>query len=373
MTRVLFLIDTLRGGGAERVLVNLVNNMDLQKYDITVETLFDGGVNEKRLASHIKYFCRKAPYPRGIGYFFSLFTGRQLYRYFIKNDNYDVMIAYMHGASVKILSGCRNTSIKRIAWLHTGNPETSSFFSFWFNKKRGFQAYADCDAIVGVSKSVVEAFSAYTGITEKLHVIYNTNEADKIRKMALQNTEYCKKADSIRICSVGRIVTEKGFDRLVNTVTRLHEEGYPVELVIVGGGVGLKELDTRIEKNNASSYIQLTGEQSNPYPIVYNSDFFVCSSVQEGLSTAVTEAIILGKPVISTDVSGAKEILGDHDEYGLVVENSEEGIYAGIKRFLEEPALLDHYAQMAQKRAAFFSTEHTVKQAEDLIDEVIKN
>jgi glycosyltransferase involved in cell wall biosynthesis len=103
------------------------------------------------------------------------------------------------------------------------------------------------------------------------------------------------------------------------------------------------------------------------------SDIYVCSSVQEGLSTATTEAVILGLPVVSTLVSGAEEILGKHNEYGIVTENSENGLYRGLRSMLTESQTLAHYRQKAAERAPFFNNDHTVKAVEALFENLCRN
>ena len=82
----------------------------------------------------------------------------------------------------------------------------------------------------------------------------------------------------------------------------------------------------------------------------------------------MTEALIVGTPVVSTDCSGARELLGENNEYGLVVENSEEGIYQGMKKMLSDPALLSHYRQQAILRGKRFSREETVQAVERMLD-----
>ena len=99
-------------------------------------------------------------------------------------------------------------------------------------------------------------------------------------------------------------------------------------------------------------------------------DLFVCSSYREGFSTAVTESLVVGTPVVSTLCSGAKELLGYNNEYGLVVENSEEGIYKGLKELLEDKELLEYYNKKAAERGSFFSKEKTVAAVEKMLDEI---
>ncbi|NLT14593.1 MAG: glycosyltransferase, partial [Clostridiales bacterium] len=101
-------------------------------------------------------------------------------------------------------------------------------------------------------------------------------------------------------------------------------------------------------------------------------DLYVCSSRREGFSTAVTEALIVGTPVVSTNCSGAKELLGHNDEYGIVTENDEDALYRGIKRMLTEEGLLEHYRRQAEGRGKIFSTEETVKQVERMLEEVMR-
>lgn len=372
MIKVLFLINTLGGGGAERVLVNLVNNMDRSLYDITVETMFKDGVNRELLNKDIKYISKKAPCPKGYAYIFRVIPASILYRYFIGKRKYDIIVAYMHGAPVKVISGCKDNTVKRFSWLHNGKPETGTFFKFWLCKKLAFKAYRNCDGLVGVSQSVADAFSNYTGIRDNVSVVYNTSDVKKMKTLAGMDNPFKSDTDKIKIVSVGRISDEKGFDRLLNICCRLKSENSNIDVTIVGSGRKENELKKEIEKKSATDWFHLAGYQSNPYKYVSNSDVFVCSSYEEGLSTAVTEAVILGVPVVSTDVSGAKEILGENNEYGIVTENNEEALYEGLKKMITDIKLREHYAEMSKERAAFFDTAATVKQAEALFEEVIK-
>ena len=100
---------------------------------------------------------------------------------------------------------------------------------------------------------------------------------------------------------------------------------------------------------------------------------YVCPSRSEGFSTAVSEALILGVPVVSTRVSGAEEMLGENDEYGIVCESSADGIYSALKRMLTTPSLRAHYAEQASKRREFFSPTRTVGDVERLIESVCNN
>ena len=113
--------------------------------------------------------------------------------------------------------------------------------------------------------------------------------------------------------------------------------------------------------------VTFLGYQTNPYKYVAKCDLFVCASHSEGFSTAATEALIVGTPVVTTLVSGMKELLGKHNEWGIVTENDEESLYQGIKRVLDDPKLLAHYKEKAAQRGKMFSTENTVSAVEEML------
>ena len=371
MKKILFLINSLGGGGAERVLVNLVNHVNLSKYEVTVETMYHDGNYRDLLRPEIKYFCKHSPCPPGISRIYKFIPASVLYRHFIGKEKYDVLIAYMHGAPVKVLSGCPDKTTKKIAWLHNGDVQRALFFDFWLSKKKAFQAYDSFHAIAGVADSVTKAFEDYTGIRGKTHTIYNTNDFANVKQMAGLGHSF-PQGRGMEICATGKLAEQKGFDRLISAVSRLHKEGYSLHVSIMGTGAEnyKEQLVNLIKDLDAEKYVELLGYQSNPFAIMAASDLFVLSSRWEGLATVLTEAMIVGTPIVATDVSGTKEVLGENGEYGLVVPSSEDGIYEGIKRFLDDPQLLKHYREKSKERAEFFRPEKTVAQAEALIDMV---
>lgn len=365
MKKLLFLIHTLGGGGAEKALVNLVNNLDSSKYDITVETLFDDGINAKNLKPHIHYISKRAFCPKGVSVLYKLFPERLLYRYFVGKSQYDLVIAYMHGIPVKVIAGARN--VKKIAWLHNGNPESSTMLKSWIFHNNAIKAYRSCDAIVGVCHSVSDAFAEYTQIKDKMCVVYNTLETDKILTQAKQSVSIEFDSRCINIVSTGRLGKEKGYTRLIDVCKRLIDENYRIRLYLIGTGSEESALKRRTAELGLDKEVVFLGYQENPYQYVDKCDLFVCSSYTEGLSTATIEALILGKAIVSTDVSGAREILGN-SVYGLVVESSDEGLYCGIKKLLDNSELMKQYSKKAKKRSTLFSTDSTVMMAEELFE-----
>ena len=148
-------------------------------------------------------------------------------------------------------------------------------------------------------------------------------------------------------------------------------ENYLVHLYILGRGPLQKQFKDYITNNHIENHITLLGYQTNPYKFVAKADLFVCSSYREGFSTAATEALILGTPVCTVEVSGMKEMLGSNNEYGIVTENNEDALYIGIKKMLDNPDLLIHYRKMAAERGKAFRTDVTVNAVEKMFERIV--
>ena len=366
--KLLFLIPNLKHGGAEKVLVNLVNNLDREKYDVTVQTLFDEGIHKAALKPHIQYRSVFSKSFRGNNRLLQMFSPQFLWKQMVK-EHYDVAVSYLEGPTSRILSGCSDPNAKRVAWLHI-ELDSPALASLGFRTPaEARKAYDGFDRIVAVSRSVKECFLRNLEVHTPVEILYNTNETEEIlKKVAEEPKDFPFLGDGLTVCSVAKLMKTKGFDRLLNVHKRLLDEGLPHRVCILGIGEEQRRLEQKIREYGVEDSFLLLGFKDNPYQYVSRCDLYVCSSRREGFSTAVTEALIVGTPVVSTDCSGAKELLGEHDEYGLVVENSEEGIYQGMKRMLSDPALLAHYRKKAKERGSFFSREQTVKAVEEMLD-----
>lgn len=372
MVRVLFFIHDLMHGGAEKVLVNLVNNLDKSKFEITVMTLFDEGVNKKYLNDYIKYNYIFNKVFRGNTLILKVIPSKLLYKVMIKEE-YDIVVSYLEGPCTRIISGCDNNKVSKIAWIHSTESEAEFKYAYKSLKKAKL-AYRRFNKIVCVSQDIVENITKLTGIQENIIVKYNTNETDKIKKLSKEYTSIRDINNNyLKVCAMGKVVHNKGFMRLAKVYKRLTEEGYNLEIFILGIGDEQEKIIKYLKKNNIEQSFKFLGYKENPYKYIAACDLFVCSSYKEGFSTAVTESLIVGTPIVSTLCSGAKELLGENNEYGIVVENSEDGIYRGIKKILDNRELLKLYKNKAIERGKLFSKEQTVKAIEELFLEVIKD
>lgn len=367
MKKILFLIRDLGQGGAEKVLVSLVNHMDPTEFDITVMTLFDTGVNRQFLAPHIRYrscFHREI---RGSSKLMKLLTPELLHRWLIR-ERYDIEVAYLEGPSARVISGCRDKQTKLVCWVHTEFASAAHAAASFRSVHEATWCYNRFHNIVAVSAAVRDCLKALLPITSPVEVLYNTNETEKIRRLSQEPSEELSDSPgTVRLIGVGKLLKSKGFDRLARIGQMLLSEGYQLHIYILGSGPEEKALRTLSEELGIGHAFTLLGYQTNPYRIVAGCDLFVCASLREGFSTAATEALIVGTPVCTVDVSGMKEMLGANNEYGIVTDNTEEALYGGIKQLLDHPALLAHYREQAKVRGAVFQTRETVKAVEDML------
>lgn len=372
MIKVLFFLPTLGNGGAEKVLVNLVNNMDTEKFDITVMTMFDVGEHRERLASHIRYISCMKRAPKGVSQLMKFSSPERLHRLFIK-ESYDLEIAYLEGMATRIISGCPNSETKKIAWVHTEFASEAFASHIYRSFGETVECYKKYDVVACVSEQVRSRFCTLLGIDrEKTVVQYNTNESDLIRSFAEEPVTDCVFSEhEFKIIAVGKIIRNKGFDRLARTLKRLLEDGLKVHIYIAGEGEDKEKIEKYLADEGISTSFTFLGYQKNPYHYVSRCDLFVCSSYREGFSTAATEALIVGTPVLTVDVSGMRELLGDSNDYGIIVPNDDESLYKGLRDYITDSQLQKKYKKLAQERGKRFNRDITVSETENMLTEVV--
>ena len=370
--QVLFLIHDLGPGGAEKVLVNLVNNIDSAKFDVTVMALYGGGVNEQFLRPHIHYHACFKHMPRGNSHLMKLLTPAQLHKWLIK-DHYDIEISYLEGPSARVISGCPHSDTRLVSWIHVEQHTRALAAKAFRSYLESERCYSRFNQTVCVSEYVKSDFMSIYPSLSNVSVKYNTNETTNILHMKDEPIEegvFCN--GDIRLCGVGKLMPIKGFDRIARIHKRLREDGYPIHTYILGDGPDRQKLEAFISTNALGKSFTLLGYQTNPYKYVSKCDLFLCASTAEGFSTAATEALIVGTPVCTVDVSGMREMLGEHNEWGIVTENSEEALYQGIKLLLDRADVLEKYKSAAARRGEKFSTEETVAAVESMLINLVR-
>lgn len=365
--KILFFIFDLGNGGAEKVLVQLVNNLDPNKYDITVQTIFNYGVNNNSLNDYVHRKWLFGKIFNGMKYIVRVFSPALLHKLLIR-EHYDYEIAYLEGIPTRVVSGCKDKDTKTFAWVHIQMDNPKTFFNTYISNKEAHRCYDRFNRIAFVSEIAKSSFLEKTGWQElNTGVVHNTLDIENIKQQATEDIAIDLDKSIINLCSVGRLTTQKGYPRLVNALGQLHQEGFTKwHLYILGQGELRHDIERTIKENNLAGHITLLGYDSNPYKYVSKMDMFVCSSYKEGYSTAVTESIIVGTPVLTTECAGMKEILGE--KAGIIVQNSDEALKDGLRELFAHPEIITDYKKEAESRASIFSKKTTINEFEDFIN-----
>lgn len=379
--KILFMLNGLHGGGAEKVFHTFINNLDSNKYELTIYTMhpenidsyisYNGKMTYKSVFGNLK--CKTAVgkilsylLTRIKGKLFAVLPSKVFYRLFIR-EKADVEVAFIEGESTKIISGSTNDKSKKYAWVHIDlekNPWTDFLYRSAEDEREHYLAF---DKILCVSDSVRDAFiRKYHFDGERVGTQYNPLDRNDILKKSEEKAELSNHT-RLRMITVGRLVEQKGYDRLIRIADRLKKDGCSFELLILGEGTERAKLEKMISDSTLENNVVLFGFQDNPYCYMKESDLFVCSSRTEGFSTVVSEAIVLGLPIVSTDCAGVRELFGEYD-CGLITENNEEALYNALFEILTYPERLKHYSEESKKRGEGFSLERTMKEIEGLLD-----
>ncbi|MDR1464994.1 MAG: glycosyltransferase [Oscillospiraceae bacterium] len=376
--KVLFLMESLGGGGAEKVLVDLVNALDPERFDITLLTVTDGGVWESTLhpavrrrsmlslAAHRAGGWRTAWYAARYQMIRALPAGLA-HRLFVRG-RYDTEIAFCEGMATRLISGAPRGR-RKLAWAHA-NPEEHPHADRAYRSLAGQRAaYRRFDDICCVSESVREAFTRKIGCPARVQ--YNPIDGAEIRAKAGLPAErdFWPAGQGLRLIAVGRLAPVKGYGRLLEVVRRLRDEGLSCRACILGEGGERPALEALIRAAGLEGQAVLPGFLPNPYPVLRQADVFVCASHAEGFSTAAAEALALGVPIVTTDCSGMREVLGDAD-CGIVTEASADGLTDGLRRILTDPVLRDGLRTAAARRGETFSLEARIREIEEIIDTI---
>lgn len=369
--KVLFLIGKLNGGGAERVLIDTLNNLNSDKYDITLQLVENEGIYIKDLAPHIHYKYMTTPEkPWQIKWFYRIFRHvpfELVYRFYIK-EKYDVEISFLEGLTTHIIGCSTNKNSKKYAWVHTDMVENQWSNVDFKSEIQQNMIYHRYNRVLCVSEYCKKRLLERFGEDVPAQTIYNVVCDDVIKEKACETEKTVPNKRAFTFISSGRLIVQKGYDRLLRVFKRLRDAGYICELWILGDGIMKKELEQYIAENTLDDIVHLLGFQTNPYPFMSAADCFVCSSRSEGYSTVVTEAFILGLPVVSVKCSGAEELLKD-GQYGVLTENNEEALYEGMKLLLDNSSEYEEYCKLAKERGAMFKKNARIAEVEALLDE----
>lgn len=369
--QLLFIYGPLGGGGAERVLIDLLSNLDYTRYDVDLCLMVNGGVLLPEVPPQVNIISLwenynlyyKVAYRESIwlrsNYLFKRILKKKL------TKDYDVTISFLEGMPLK-LHAMMGTNAKKITWVHC-DLFNFHYTSSQFATNEELEAYNQMDVVVSVSKDTQKAFEKrFPACTTKAEVIYNPIDTAKISRLA-EESQGVKKNGIFTIVTVGRLTDVKKIDRIIRVASLLKKESIEIYFQIIGDGELKKDLLALRQELDVEDRVDFLGFIKNPYSYIKNADMMLMSSDYEGFGLVICEAMCLGIPVISTKNVGSVEIIGN-DEFGLLCDFDDESIYKAVKKMMDDSDLRRKYSTAGLKRAGDFSVAHTVLAFDKLID-----
>ena len=383
--KILIRIGSLRHGGAEKVLVTFLKNLPEDKYEIdlllnlysgkylpevpdwiNVLYLNKGEMITTNRLQDIPVKAFRVIYQKLLKQFPNL-----LYQFILKGKKYDVEFAAIHGFRDETLNSPLKSS-KKLVWIHNDLKKTE----LYHYTDEEFRKFFGFDKIMVISEKIEQDFNNLTQNLEeknKIVRIYNPLDTEEIvlksQEARSKNSNLGTQNSEPTFVSVGTVFPQKGFDRLLKVHKRLLDEGFHHKILILGDGYDFENIKNLQKDLGVTETSTLFGFTDNPYPQIKNADFYILSSRYEGFPTVLFEAITLKKNIIATDVSGVREMLDD-GKLGLIIENSEQGIYDGMKKALQNPEDFKKYESELENYKMPFNLENSVQKIIKIIDEL---
>ena len=393
MRNILFVIDSLTCGGAEKSLISLLNNIDYSKYKIDLLLFKRGGDFEKFLPSKVNlleipdYFkflngkysgTKKNKIIYGIHRIKTSLNLRlnniskntihseQVVYKSIRNilqplhKKYDVAVAYNQGLPTYFVSE-KVKADKKLAWINCNYIKTM------YDKDLDNRFYKNIDKIVVVSQFIYDSMSRMKyGYKYKMKIILDIVDPKLIIKMSVEEeAKELDEEDNFKILTVGRLASVKGYDLAVKAANLLKENKFKFKWFIIGEGPERKEIEELIESYGLKNEVILIGAKSNPYPYMKNCDLYVQTSRKEGFGLTVMEAKILKNVVVATNFDTINELITDNFD-GVVVDKDERSIYEGIKLLINNTSFYDEIKKNVDKLKPYSSIKEIDKFYEEI-------
>lgn len=374
--KVLFIVPSLAGGGAERVLLNIMKRLDYTRFDLTLCTVLKDGIYLDEVPKEIKMISlmRSKRLFRLLTYLQIRFGVRLFFKWLIRKkvkEQYDVGISVIDSTYTDLLFSLHDRVPLKYSWVHA-SIQSYSNYSKYLDKGRvktlKKNRYQKLDKIIFVSNDSKNEFVQVFGHYAQMPVLYNFLDKEAIRSSSCAYYPSDFSVHEINVVAVGSLLPVKGYEKLIYAARLLNQDGLRFKIRILGTGPLYKKLNYLIDSLSLSNKVELTGFRRNPYAIMKHSDIFVMTSQSEALPTSLIEAMILELPVLVTDAPGCREVT-ENGKYGVVMENSIEGIYKGLKQLIGKDYLRKKYSLLSRQRALFFDDDRILSSFYQIIDQ----
>lgn len=363
--KIMFLIPTLNGGGAERVVCNLISRLNKEIFDISLFLFKKEGVYWDILPKNINiiYVTNKNKNISKIKILKFLYSAAK---------DKDIIISAMELFPTYCVSLISVLLKKKcIGWVHINIDSILNDKNFYIKLLHKYILikifYNKLDKIITVSNGAKDNISKYLSSKNKnrIECIYNPIKINDIRKKAKEKIE--ESLEKPFIIGIGRLERQKNFILLIKAYKILLDKGIKHKLIILGQGSQKEFLINEVKKLKIEEHVKFLGFKENPYKYLNQADVFVQSSIYEGLPTVLIEALTLNVPVVATNCpDGAKEILDD-GKYGLLVKmNDEEVLAEAIYKMLNDKDLQREYKTKSNEGVNRFDDKYITSLFENL-------
>lgn len=303
---VMFIVHGFNVGGLENVVAHLVNHCSPERFRFSICSMTQlGGARDRVHRADTKFHAMN----KGPGNDWSLiFRIAQL----IKNDPVDIIQTHEWGTYLEGLFAARLAKAPVCIHVEQGTPH------WHYRRQRVAYRLAQrlTDRFVPVSEQLAGQMRRWLKIApSKLTVIGNAIETDRFpdapeRRGAVRAGLKLSDRDFV-IGTVGRLVPVKGYEILLQSIARLKALGVPARLLLIGNGPLYEPLQRLVETWDLQQHVQFLGERADIPDLLQALDVYVSSSLSEGRSLSIMEAMAAGLPVVATSVGGTPEIITD--------------------------------------------------------------
>lgn len=382
MKNILIFNDTLKYGGTETLLVDILNHLSHRNCGVTLLLPFPTENNtllkEVSPKIEIKYIYTERPsrLKKIIYENLMAFTPR-LHNKLAGLDlnKYDLIVSFKDSVYTILFSRSKKY---KILWIHNlptidkyQVKSLKEYIPVKLLKKRIYRliaSFRNFDEIICVSNTTkqryIDVFNNSTPPQQHIQVLYNAIDENRTLELSLKENPLIVNHPSFVM--ITRFSAEKRVDRVITAADRLKKEGYKFHIYIVGDGVLRNKIENQISTLDLNDEIELLGYMENPYPFLKLNDWLVSSSERESFSLVILESIFLGVPVITTNCGGPTEIT-ENGKYGILTENSTDGVYKGIKMALDNPAISETYTSKAEECLRRFNYNEWLSSVEKIL------
>ena len=373
--KILFRHRSMEMGGVEKVMLSVLNNLDQEKFEMTVLLNLNQGELRNEFPTHVRkvYLTDgKEDFSQNI-----LFQKLQLFQRQHKleklrknpeiidkdylKEQYDIEIAMTYNDFEPVLNSSNKNS-KKIGWFHSeiNLPKLQPLVPGILKNFPQFDHMIYCSEKIQKIMHQVYPDLHYP----KESMIINAIPIEEIKKKAAEKIIDLPKSPVF--VSVGRLHTRKGYHLLMEAHAQLLKDGFEHSVVIIGDGEELPNLLAQQKKLSVEKTYLLIGNKMNPYPYIKNADFFIMPSESEAWPLVIAEALILQKPIIATKVGDVETMIKDR-KTGYLIDYKTEEIYEAMKDFLTNKSLISDLHENLKDIEKEFDNEEIFSEIEEII------